>query len=149
MKKELQKVFAKLPNDNITTYQQENGRENQNCQAELITQLTNAVFFYNQSKTRFIADLYTKAKEFSESPYAGTDTHEQALTGQLEYITCQEVAEQESGDLLKVMKEIYKETTGQVWTVPETKLQRELRQKATKETASAVELSERLAKRFA
>jgi len=149
MKKELQKLFARFPNDNITTYQQENGKENQNCQAELVTQITNAVFFYNQSKTRYIADLYTKAKEFADSPYAGTDTHEQALTGQLEYITYQEIAEQESGELLKILKEIYKETTGQVWSVPETKLQRELRQKATKETASAVELSERLAKRFA
>ena len=149
MKKELQKFFARFPSNNITTFQAENGKENQNCQAELVTQITNAVFFYNQSKTRYIADLYTKAKEFADSPYAGTDTHEQALTGQLEYITCQEVAEQESSDLLQVMKEIYKETTGQVWSVPETKLQRELRQKATKETASAVELSERLAKRFA
>lgn len=148
MKKELQKLFERFPNDNITTYQQENGKENQNCQTEVITQITNAVFFYNQSKTRYIADLYNKAKEFADSPYAGTDTHEQALTNQLEYITCQEIAEEQSEKLLKVLKEIYNEKTSQTWNIPETKMQRELRQKATKETASAVELSERLSKRF-
>lgn len=147
--KQLKQLINNFPNDNVTLYQKENNLEHQNCQAEILSGITTNAMYYAQSKTNYIAGLYTKAKEFSESAYAGSDTHEQALQGQLEYIECQEISEAIAKEFFEDCKALYKEITGMVWQKPLTKEQRELAVKANRTTASSVRLEEKLALRNA
>jgi hypothetical protein len=147
--KQLKQLINSFPNDNVTLYQKENNLEHQNCQAEILNGITTNAYYYAQSKTNYIASLYTKAKEFSESAYAGSDSHEQALQGQIEYIDCQEVSEVTAKQFFEDCKALYKEITGMQWQKPLTKEQRELQVKANRTTASSVRLEEKLALRNA
>jgi len=149
MKKQLTALLNALPNDNLTIYQKENDMLHQSFDCELLNGMTTNAMYLSDSKRRYVGDLVKKAEDFSKSAYAGSDTHEAALSGQMEYIKMQMVAEESAINFFNTCKEIYKERTGMQWQKPKTREQRELEQKATKVTQSQVDLEALIALRNA
>lgn len=149
MRNELIKLLNTLPNDNLTMYQRENDMLHQSFDNELLNGITTNLMYLSESKARYVGDLVKKAEEFSKSAYAGSDTHETALQGQLEYIKNQMIAEETAKELFEMCKELYKTRAGLQWQKPKTKEQRDLEQRASKATASQVELESLIALRNA
>lgn len=147
--KTINALINELPNDNVTLYQKENDMTHQSIDNEILNGMTTNAYYLHKSKRDYVGNLVKKAEDFSKSAYAGSDTHESALQGQLEYIKMQMVAEDTAQEFFNTCKDIYKERTGVTWNPPKTREQKELEQRATKATASQVELESLIALRKA
>lgn len=147
--KTINALLNELPNDNVTLYQKENDLMHQSIDNEILNGMTTNAYYLHRSKRDYVGNLVKKAEDFSKSAYAGSDTHEAALQGQLEYIKMQMVAEETAEVFFNTCKEIYKSRAGLTWTPPKTREQRELEQRTSKATASQVELESLIALRNA
>ena len=149
MLKQLKALLATVPNDNLTLYQRENDMNHQTFDCELLKGITTNAYYLQRGKMDYVGNLIKKAEIFGKSAYAGSDTHEAALQGQLEYIKCQQVAEDMAKEFFDTCKTLYKEMAGLAWTPPVTREQRETNLRNVKATASQVELEKLVALRNA
>jgi len=144
--KKITDLLAGLTSDNVSIYQKENGKGHDNSADTVLLSITNALYYLTISKRNWVARMITEAMEFSQSPYAGTDTHDTTLQSKNEYIRNQEIIRDEAEMLTISCQKLYKARTGNTWSKPVSKEEREKLGKSRKATASAVDFEETIAK---
>ena len=119
-----------LSNDNLTEFAIEKGLTYSTAVGCIFSSIAFSLTSQIKYKNGEINERLGKIREMTTSSNA-TDTHDAILQGHIHWNSCDEITVEECEEILAVVKNVFEEKTGNAWTAPVKKSEKELLNKSS------------------